>query len=436
MTVIHLYSCPGLQSGRLQRKKEDLMALCPNIIELVTECCHNIEVTKELTKNELSIVHWLLSDPFLNEKHSDTSSLLEEPKSILVEIGPRLNFSTAYSSNAVSICKVIGITSITRIEISMRYLIRFDSKFSIDKNLKFKGKLFLDDCEQCTSLIDMIIATQKSSNSNNVIKFSDNSSAIEGFEITRLIPEEVCQASAFKRDTVKLNLIFTAETHNFPTGVAPFSGATTGTGGRIRDVEAVGRGGNCIAGTAGYSVGNLLIPGYEQPWENTKYHYPDNLATPLKILIEASDGASDYGNKFGEPIIAGFTRATGLEASGERVEWIKPIMFTGGVGTMDHRHTEKVRPARGMKIIKIGGPVYRIGVGGGSASSIEVQGDNESDLDFNAVQRGDAEMENKLNRVIRSCIEDSQSNPILSIHDQGAGGNGISISFYSLSYYL
>ena len=219
------------------------------------------------------------------------------------------------------------------------------------------------------------------------------------------------------------DLLFTAETHNFPSGVAPFPGAETGTGGRIRDTHATGRGSLVVAGTAAYCVGNLQIPGYPLPWEDPAFLYPTNLASPLEIEIEASNGASDYGNKFGEPVIQGYTRSFGLRLpNGERREWIKPIMFSGGIGQMDARHREKGPPEVGMLVVKLGGPAYRIGMGGGAASSM-VQGENVEELDFNAVQRGDAEMEQKVNRVIRACVELGDDNPIVSIHDQGAGGN-------------
>ena len=178
-----------------------------------------------------------------------------------------------------------------------------------------------------------------------------------------------------------------------------------------------------VAGTAAYCVGNLRIPGYELPWEDKTFAYPSNLASPLTIEIEASNGASDYGNKFGEPVIQGFTRSFGMRLpDGERREWLKPIMFTAGVGQLDSRHVEKKEPAKGMLVTKIGGPAYRIGMGGGAASSM-IQGQNIAELDFNAVQRGDAEMEQKMNRVIRACVEMGEQNPIVSIHDQGAGGN-------------
>jgi len=166
------------------------------------------------------------------------------------------------------------------------------------------------------------------------------------------------------------------------------------------------------------------ILGYDLPWEDKSFIYPQNFASPLRILIEASNGASDYGNKFGEPVISGFVRSFGMIANNERREWIKPIMFTGGLGTMLAEFTTKLTPYEGLQVVKIGGPVYRIGLGGSSASSFQVQGVNKTSLEFDAVQRGDPEMEQKMNRVVRACIENPGYNPILSIHDQGAGGNG------------
>ncbi len=176
-----------------------------------------------------------------------------------------------------------------------------------------------------------------------------------------------------------------------------------------------------MAGTAGYCVGNLHIPGYALRWEQ-EHDQPANLATPLQIEIEASNGASDYGNKFGEPVIQGFTRSFDLRLDdGQRWAFLKPIMFTAGLGQIDDRLTEKMAPEKGMLIIQVGGPAYRVGFGGGAASSM-LQGENVSNLDFDAVQRGDAEMEQKMNRVIRACNEMGGKSIIDVIHDQGAGG--------------
>jgi phosphoribosylformylglycinamidine synthase len=142
--------------------------------------------------------------------------------------------------------------------------------------------------------------------------------------VKQLIPSDPAEPSTLKVNEVDYDVTFTAETHNFPTGIAPFPGAETGTGGRIRDGHATGRGSLVVAGTTGYSVGNLNIPGYELPWENKEWNYPRKYATPLHIEIEASNGASDYGNKFGEPAILGFTRSFGLRLpNGERREYLK-----------------------------------------------------------------------------------------------------------------
>eukprot|EP00923_Selenidium_pygospionis_P043018 GHVN01074146.1.p1 GENE.GHVN01074146.1~~GHVN01074146.1.p1 ORF type:complete len:2085 (-),score=365.76 GHVN01074146.1:861-6374(-) len=275
----------------------------------------------------------------------------------------------------------------------------------------------------------------------------------------------------FERTPRDLDVCLTAETHNFPTGIAPFPGAATGTGGRVRDSHSAGRGSIVVAASAGYCVGRLGLshrPGVAvagnsvsargrseivSPWEEstangTTDYCPDNMASPMKILIEASNGASDYGNKFGEPVLVGFCRSFGLRLDGKpgttngvgsRVEWLKPIMFSSGLGFIDHSHTTKYDPTPGDLVVKLGGPAYRVGIGGGSASSAVPQSTPTGDasqgydanrlaksvqLDFNAVQRGDAEMGNKLNRVVRCCVEMGPNNPIRSIHDQGCGGSG------------
>lgn len=287
----------------------------------------------------------------------------------------------------------------------------------------FKGKLFDFQKQKFLkytlfSLIKNTLSTLHNPRISNrsVVAFSDNSSAIHGFTIQTIVPQSM---GRYQSKHVKYHITFTAETHNFPTSVAPFQGATTGTGGRIRDNQTIGRGGLVVAGTAGYCVGEI------EP-HLSEYH-----AKNLRTLLKASDGASDYGNKFGEPLVLGFCRAFGhtfsLGGGGggdqRRIEWVKPIMFSAGIGQMDAKHVVKREPREHMSIIKIGGPAYKIGVGGGASSSRNQDTKNHN-ADMNAVQRGDAQMENKLNRVIRTCIEMGDMNPILSIHDQGAGGTG------------
>ncbi|MCJ7665740.1 MAG: phosphoribosylformylglycinamidine synthase, partial [Actinobacteria bacterium] len=473
------------------------------------EYCFYIETRRGLTGAELRTLKWLLSETFEPDRLSVVSAM---ENGNIVELGPRMNFETAYSTNAVAICRSCGLDSIVRLERSRRYhlagkdtdreafiganhdrmteclysdplesfrtgiipekiypvpvmeegaialekinnrmglgLDSWDIDFYFDlfankigrnptnvecfqlsqansehsRHWFFKGKLILDAKEVTETLMQLIQGPLEANPSNSLIAFKDNSSAINGYSISTIMPSGPGRCSPFIERQAIYHLILTAETHNFPSGIAPFSGAETGTGGRIRDVEATGRGGLVIAGTAGYCTGNLNIPGYGIPGEDKDFIYPSNMAVPIDIMIGESNGASDYGNKFGEPVIQGFTRTFGQRLpDGQRREWIKPIMFSGGIGQMDGRHTVKEEPARGMLIIQIGGPAYRIGMGGGSASSL-IQEKAREELDFNAVQRGNAQMEQKLNRVIRACIEMGDENPILSIHDQGAGG--------------
>jgi phosphoribosylformylglycinamidine synthase len=470
------------------------------------EYCFNVETSGPLNPEELSILRQLLADGFIME--SVSSKPLYPDGVDLVELGPRMNFATAYSTNIVAICQSCGLEKVTRIERSRRYRLapgvdrdRFvrenhdrmteylydrpleafetgiepEPVFEIpmkekgpdalldvpglamddwDRNLYydyfvrdegrnptiveirdldnansehsrhgyFKGKQVIDGIAMPETLMEIVKSTLQANPANSIIAFKDNSSGIRGYDCWTILPEQPGKPTAFKKQKVRYHIIFTAETHNFPTGVAPFPGAETGTGGRIRDVQATGRGGLVVAGTAAYCVADLLIPGYDLPWETPSLAYPSSLASSLDVEIRASDGASDYGNKFGEPVVLGFTRSFDQTLpGGERWAWIKKIMFTGGIGQIDARHIEKDEAEKGMLIVQVGGPAYGIGVGGGSASS-KLQGDNEEELDFNAVQRGDAEMEQKMNRVIRACIEMGEGNPIVSAHDQGAGG--------------
>jgi phosphoribosylformylglycinamidine synthase len=468
------------------------------------EYCFNIGSSRPLTSAELSSLKLILAEGLLADSVTAEPSLQGDR---VVEVGPRLNFATAWSSNMVSICMATGLEVIFRVERSRRYLVppqeelqafidshhdrmtecwyqqplstfitgiepepvyevdligkgpdhltelpgismdEWDRNLYYDYFVKqqgrnptiveimdlnnansehsrhgfFKGRQVIDGEEKAATLFNLVTQTLTANPKGSLIAFKDNSSVIQGYGITTLIPAVPGEPSPLIPQKVEYHPLLTAETHNFPTGVAPFPGAETGTGGRIRDVQGTGRGAFVIAGTAGYCVGNLNIPDYRLSWE-TNEPIPDNLAGPLEIEIEASNGASDYGNKFGEPLIQGFTRSFDMRlANGERWGYLKPIMFTGGIGQIDSRLTEKCEVKKGMLIVQVGGPAYRVGFGGGAASSM-LQGENESSLDFNAVQRGDAEMEQKMNRVIRACNEMGDKTLIEVIHDQGAGG--------------
>lgn len=281
----------------------------------------------------------------------------------------------------------------------------------------FRAHLYLDSfqlgmMETTDSMMDLIKSTLNSSNNeNSLVAFSDNASAIKGAQdwVKRLVPDLTGEYTIREEN---LNISFTAETHNFPTGIAPFQGANTGTGGRIRDTQAIGRGGAFVGGTCGYCVGRIDVSEDSVSDKGAKV----NRIPPIRMLIEASNGASDYGNKIGEPVIQGFCRAYG---DYHAVEWTKPIMFSGGIGHIQSQHLKKATPEPGWVVVRVGGPTYRIGIGGGAASSVN---QSENDKLLCAVQRGDPQCENRMDRWLRACINRGARNPILSIHDQGAGG--------------
>jgi len=287
----------------------------------------------------------------------------------------------------------------------------------------FKGQIVIDGTPMRETLFEIVQRPLKRLSSDNcsLVAFRDNAGVIRGFGTRLILPIIPGRPSEMRILEKVIHITCTAETHNHPTFVAPFPGAQTGSGGRIRDNTAVGRGGIVGIGVAGYFVGNLFIPGYEIPGEVVGKDKPSQYASPLSILIEGSNGVSSYGNQFGEPLTLGSTRTFGQVVGNEWREPRKPILYSGGVGHLFDGHIAKERPEVGMLIVRIGGPAYPIGVGGGSASSM-MQGQNTESLDFNSVQRGNAEMENRANRVIRACVELGDSNPISSIHDQGAGG--------------
>src|SRR3989344_4704614 len=285
----------------------------------------------------------------------------------------------------------------------------------------FRGIQVINGKVMPETLMDIVKEPWKRDPNNSLIAFHDNAGVIRGCEVEVFLPRMPGQPSAFGTKNLLQHITATAETHNHPTLVAPFPGAETGAGGRIRDNRAVGRGGLVHVGLSGYCVGNLHIRDFNIPGETIGGEISPRHASPLDILIEGSNGVSDYGNKIGEPLIGGFCRSFGLMVSGARREFRKPVLYTAGIGRVLDNHVQKRSPEKGMLVVRIGGPAFRIGVGGGSASSM-IHGVQDEGLDFKSVQRGNAEMENRANRVIQACAEMCGGNLIESIHDQGAGG--------------
>ncbi len=214
------------------------------------------------------------------------------------------------------------------------------------------------------------------------------------------------------------------ETHNHPTAISPFPGAATGAGGEIRDEGATGRGAKPKAGLTGFSVSNLRIPGFIQPWEGSEGHAygrPGRIASALQIMLDGPIGGAAFNNEFGRPNLAGYFRTFEEEVAGEMRGYHKPIMVAGGIGNIAAMHSFKSDVPNGALIIQLGGPGMLIGMGGGAASSMGA-GSNKEDLDFDSVQRGNAEIQRRAQEVIDRCWALGAGNPILSIHDVGAGG--------------
>jgi phosphoribosylformylglycinamidine synthase len=286
----------------------------------------------------------------------------------------------------------------------------------------FRANLIIDGVPKSKSLMDLIREPYLRNPANSVIAFHDDSSAIEGARALLLIAEDPSRPSALRGVAWRVLYTMTAETHNFPTGVAPFPGAATGTGGRIRDNESVGRGGRTSASLVGYATGDWRIPGSLLPWEKKPVVRAYGLKSPLEIMLGAMAGAWSYGNSFGEPVIGGWTRTMDITAGDTRYSYLRPILYSAGMGFMREENTGKEPAREGMLVVQLGGPAYPIGVGGGAASSRIGSSDTES-FDFDAVQRGDPAMGIAVGRVIDACIALGEANPIRSAHDLGAGGD-------------
>ncbi len=281
----------------------------------------------------------------------------------------------------------------------------------------FNAAWTVDGVEQPLSLFGMIRETHKAHPEGTVVAYSDNASVIEGASIKRFYPDGAGRY-AYVEDTT--HILAKVETHNHPTAISPFPGAATGSGGEIRDEGATGRGSKPKAGLAGFSVSDLKIPGHVQPWESD-YGKPDRIASALDIMIDGPLGAAAFNNEFGRPNLAGYFRTFEQKFDGEMRGYHKPIMLAGGVGNIAARDCFKQLFPAGTQLIQLGGPGMLIGLGGGAASSMAT-GSNTADLDFASVQRGNPEMQRRAQEVIDRCWQMGDGNPILAIHDVGAGG--------------
>ena len=286
----------------------------------------------------------------------------------------------------------------------------------------FNASWSLDGEEQARSLFKMIKNTHEHNPDGTLSAYVDNAAVMEGHEAGRFYPDSASKEYGFNQQPI--DILMKVETHNHPTAIAPFSGAATGSGGEIRDEGATGVGAKPKAGLSGYTVSDLKIPGYVQPWES-QYGKPSRIVTPLDIMIEGPIGGAAFNNEFGRPNLLGYFRTYEQKitsSQGEEVRgYHKPIMLAGGLGNIRRDHVEKDEIHVGASLIVLGGPAMLIGLGGGAASSM-ASADGNEDLDFASVQRGNPEMERRCQEVIDRCWQLGENNPISFIHDVGAGG--------------
>jgi phosphoribosylformylglycinamidine synthase len=286
----------------------------------------------------------------------------------------------------------------------------------------FNAAWTIDGRRRAESLFDMIRHTHAVSPAGVLSAYRDNAAVIEGSSGVRYFPDP--DTGIYRRSVEPIDILIKVETHNHPTAISPFPGAATGAGGEIRDEGATGRGAKPKAGLTGFSVSNLRIPGYERPWEHA-FGAPTRIAPPLEIMLEGPIGAASFNNEFGRPAIGGYFRTLEVElagdARGRARGYHKPIMVAGGLGNIRRPHVEKAAVPVGARLVVLGGPAMLIGLGGGAASSVG-SGSSSADLDFASVQRGNPEMQRRAQEVIDHCWSLGERNPVLLIHDVGAGG--------------
>ena len=300
----------------------------------------------------------------------------------------------------------------------------------------FNAKWTIDGKDEEKTLFGMIRETHKAHPQGTIVAYSDNAAIFEGAKVPRLYPrtpEGEAFGRVFTEEEEETHTVFKVETHNHPTAISPFPGASTGSGGEIRDEGATGRGARPKAGLCGFTVSALELPEAPQDWENDKdvtaeachnkdtYGKPSRIASPLSIMTDGPLGAAAFNNEFGRPNVLGYFRVFESNVGGTRYGYHKPIMLAGGIGNIRNDQTHKTSLPPGTLLISLGGPGMRIGLGGGAASSMTT-GSNTEALDFDSVQRGNPEMERRAQEVIDRCWASGERNPILAIHDVGAGG--------------
>ncbi len=285
----------------------------------------------------------------------------------------------------------------------------------------FNARFSIDGIPQPLSMFGMIRHTEQTSPRHTIVAYDDNAAVMEGGPTQRWLPQGYLNAPRYAARDETTHILMKVETHNHPTAISPFPGASTGAGGEIRDEGATGRGARPKAGITGFSVSNLHLPGTQEPWEQNPVGKPEHIASALQIMTEGPLGGAAFNNEFGRPNLGGYFRVFEQSVAGVRRGYHKPIMIAGGLGMISAGQVKKLPFGAGTLLVQLGGPGMRIGMGGGAASSMAA-GSNTAALDFDSVQRGNPEIQRRAQEVINHCWALGEMSPVLAIHDVGAGG--------------
>ena len=266
----------------------------------------------------------------------------------------------------------------------------------------FNAEFVIDGEKQPRSMFAMIRHTEQTSPQRTIVAYDDNAAVMQGGAVERWLPLGVAEAPLYGAREEVAHVLMKVETHNHPTAISPFPGASTGAGGEIRDEGATGRGARPKAGLTGFSVGNLHLPGTDEPWERERIGKPEHIASALQIMTEGPLGGAAFNNEFGRPNLGGYFRVYEQRVAGVQRGYHKPIMIAGGIGSISQSQTKKKVFAAGTLLVQLGGPGMRIGMGGGAASSMAA-GSNVTALDFDSVQRGNPEIQRRAQEVINHC---------------------------------
>jgi len=387
--------------------------------QAVADCLHDRMI--EMVLEDLDAASSLFGhhEPVAGE----SINIIDNGKAALVDANQRLGL--ALSDDEIDYL-LAHFISIDRNPVDAELMMFAQANSEHCRHKIFNADWIIDGEQQDRSLFNMIRNTYESHSEDVLSAYSDNSSVIASHRAKRFIPDGETHRYGYHDEHIAI--LMKVETHNHPTAISPFPGAATGSGGEIRDEGATGRGSKPKVGLCGFSVSNLKIPGNLQSWE-TDYGKPERIVSALDIMLEGPIGAAAFNNEFGRPNIAGYFRTFEEKVAGPMIDgkpgdevrgYHKPIMLAGGYGNIREPHIEKLSLPVGTPIIVLGGPAMLIGLGGGAASSMD-SGASAEDLDFASVQRGNPEMERRCQEVIDGCWS-QDSNPILSIHDVGAGG--------------